>query len=152
MPQTKYIGWVPQPDTIKRIGRIHTLLYRATFGIIGQRMDGLDVLLLTTIGKQSGRARCVPLPYFRDRDRYLLVASFGGNPKNPAWLANIAAEPRVRVQLGARRWEAHASIAQADERERLWRDITTEYPRYANYQTKTARAIPVVVLARADSR
>jgi deazaflavin-dependent oxidoreductase (nitroreductase family) len=146
VPQTKYIAWVPRPNMIKRIGRIHTFLYRATLGLIGGRLDGLDVLLLTTRGRRTGRSRCVPLPFFRDGARYLLVASFGGNPKNPAWLTNLVADPRVRLQLGARRWQAHARVAQGDERERLWRDITREFPRYLAYQTKTARTIPVVVI------
>jgi deazaflavin-dependent oxidoreductase (nitroreductase family) len=146
MPQTKYIAYVPAPNSIKRIGKIHAWLYRATGGIIGSRVDGLDILLLTTIGERSGRARCVPLPYFRDGARYLLVASFGGNPKNPAWLSNLIAKPDVQLQLGRRRWHARAQLAQGQERDRLWGAITYEYPRYLAYQTKTARIIPIVVI------
>jgi deazaflavin-dependent oxidoreductase (nitroreductase family) len=146
MPQTTYIAYVPPPNAIKRIGKIHTWLYRATFGLIGARLDGLDVLLLTTIGKQSGLPRCVPLPYFRDGSRYLLVASFGGNPKDPAWVANVLADPNVEVQLGRRRWRTRARVAEGEERDRLWADITREFPRYAVYQTKTPRKIPVLVI------
>jgi F420H(2)-dependent quinone reductase len=146
MPQTEYIRWVPSPNNIKRIGKIHTLLYRCTFGLIGARMDGLDVLLLTTIGRKSGRSYCVPLPYFRDGERYLVVASYGGNTRNPAWVANIAANPTVHVQCGARRWTARARVAEGAERARLWADITHEFPRYAVYQTKTPREIPVIVV------
>jgi deazaflavin-dependent oxidoreductase (nitroreductase family) len=146
MPQTEYIRWVPSQNNIRRIGKIHTFLYRYTFGLIGARMDGLDVLLLTTVGNKSGRSRCVPLPYFRDGERYLLVASYGGNARNPAWVANIVANPAVEVQRGARRWTARAHVAQGAERARLWADITREFPRYAVYQTKTTREIPVIVL------
>jgi deazaflavin-dependent oxidoreductase (nitroreductase family) len=146
MPQTRYIRWVPSPNNIKRIGKLHTLLYRCTFGLIGARMDGLDVLLLTTVGKKSGRPHCVPLPYFRDAERLLVVASYGGNARNPAWVSNIAANPDVQVQRGPRRWTTRAHVAQGAERERLWANITREFPRYAVYQTRTSREIPVIVL------
>lgn len=151
MPQTKYIRWVPAPRTIKRIDKIHTFLYVCTAGLVGGRMDGLDILLLTTTGKKTGRARRVALPFFRDGDRYLVVASFGGNPKNPAWFTNLVADPRVRVQRGSERWSARAEVAQGAERERLWAAITREFPRYAAYQTKTPRKIPVVVLGAPPS-
>jgi deazaflavin-dependent oxidoreductase (nitroreductase family) len=146
MPQTRYIKWVPSPNNIKRIGKIHTLLYRWTLGLIGARMDGLDVLLLTTVGSKSGRSHCVPLPYFRDGERYLVVASYGGNTRNPAWVANIVANSTVQVQRGARRWTARGYVAHGAERGRLWADITREFPRYAVYQTRTPREIPVIVL------
>jgi F420H(2)-dependent quinone reductase len=146
MPHDKYIAYVPPPNAIKRIGKVHTWLYRATFGLIGSRLDGLDVLLLTTIGKKSGQARCVPMPYFRAGADYVLVASFGGSAQNPAWLGNLIAQPRVDVQVGRKRWVAHARIAQGAERDRLWADITYEHPRYLGYQTRTTRIIPIVVL------
>jgi deazaflavin-dependent oxidoreductase (nitroreductase family) len=146
MPQTRYIRWVPSADNIKRIGKIHTLLYRCTFGLIGARLDGLDVLLLTTVGKQSGRSRCVPLPYFRDGERYLVVGSYGGGALNPAWVANIVANPTVQIQSGARRWTTRGRVVHGAERARLWADITREFPRYAAYQTRTTREIPVIVL------
>jgi deazaflavin-dependent oxidoreductase (nitroreductase family) len=145
-PQTNYIGWVPAPGNIKRIGKIHALLYAWTRGLLGGRVDGLDVLLLTTIGRKTRRARCVPLPYFRDGERFLVVASFGGNAANPAWVDNIRHDPEVEVQRGGRRWRTRARIAQDAERERMWSAITHEFPRYAVYQTKTERQIPVIVL------
>jgi F420H(2)-dependent quinone reductase len=146
MPQRWYIPWVPSANNIKRIGKLHVVLYRWTSGLIGARLDGLDVLLLTTIGAKSGVPRCIPLPYFRDGDRYLVVASYGGNRVNPHWIANIHANPRVEVQLRGKQWTARARVSEGAERERLWKDITTEFPRYAKYQSKTARPIPVVVL------
>jgi deazaflavin-dependent oxidoreductase (nitroreductase family) len=146
MPQTKYIRWVPAPNNIKRIGKIHTLLYVWTRGLVGARLDGMDVLLLTTKGRKSGLERCVPLPYFRDGERFLVVASFGGNVANPAWVANILSDPDVEVQRGGRRWRTRARVAQGEERARLWNSITYEFPRYAAYQLKTEREIPVIVL------
>lgn len=146
MPQKWYIPWVPAPNTIKRIDKIHTLLYEWTSGVIGSRLDGLDILLLTTTGKKTGVARRVPLPYFRDGSRYLLVGSFGGSPTNPAWVANLSANPHVSVQCGRLRWDTRALVAEGEERERLWSGITYDFPRYAKYQTKTERRIPVIVL------
>jgi deazaflavin-dependent oxidoreductase (nitroreductase family) len=146
MPQTRFISWVPAPTTIKRIDKVHTFLYRATFGLVGSRLDGLRVLLLTTRGRRTGRARRVPLPYFRDGDRYLLVGSFGGGAQNPAWIGNLLADPEVQVQSGWRRWQARARMTEGAERARLWANIAREFPRYADYQAMTSREIPVVVL------
>ena len=148
MPQTKYIRFVPSASWIKRIDKIHVPLYRLTAGFLGSRVDGLDILLLTTVGKKTGLARTVPLPYFRDGSRYLLIASFGGNDKNPAWVANLKATPRVELQVGPRKFASTAQIAEGAERERLWGQVTHDYPRYLAYQEKTSRQIPVVVLTR----
>ena len=146
MPQTKYFRFVPSADWIKRIGKLHVPLYRLTRGLIGRRVDGLDILLLTTTGKKTGLPRTVPLPYFRDGARYVLVASFGGNAKNPAWLANLSATPRVEVQVGARKFVSRALVTEGAERERIWGQVTYDFPRYLVYQQKTARQIPVVVI------
>jgi deazaflavin-dependent oxidoreductase (nitroreductase family) len=88
------------------------------------------------------------MPYFRAGSDYLLVASFGGNAKNPAWLGNLVVNPDVHVQVGRQRFAARARVAQGAERDRLWADITHEHPRYLGYQTRTSRVIPVVVLER----
>jgi deazaflavin-dependent oxidoreductase (nitroreductase family) len=146
MPQTKYIRWVPTPETIKRIAKLHVPLYRATWGILGGRVDGLDILLLTTLGKKTGLLRTVPLPYFRDGERYVLIASFGGNSKNPAWYNNLQAQPEVELQVGRKRMKACAKVADGAERERIWSRVTHDFPRYLRYQAQTARLIPVVVL------
>jgi deazaflavin-dependent oxidoreductase (nitroreductase family) len=152
MPQTKYIRFVPRASWIKRIGKIHTPLYRLSGGLLGGRVDGLDILLLTTIGKKSGLPRTVPLPYFRDGSRYVLVASFGGYDKNPAWLGNLKATPRVEVQVGSAKFTSHAQVAEGAERERIWNQVTHDFPRYLEYQKKTQRQIPVVILERAAAK
>lgn len=151
VPQTNYISWIPAPQNIKRIGKIHTWLYVKTGGVIGSRLDGMDVLLLTTIGHRSGAPRCVPLPYFRVAGRLVVVASFGGNAKNPAWIANIQKQPEVKVQRGRKCWDARARIAEGEERAQIWAELTHEFPRYANYQTLTERLIPLVVIEPADA-
>ena len=146
-----YIRWVPGVRAMKRMGRVHAWLYRGTRGAIGARADGLDMLLLTTRGRRTGLLRTTPLPFFRDAGDLLLIASFGGNPRNPDWLGNLIAEPKVRVQVRGRMDEALARVAEGAERQRLWDAITAEQPRYVDYQARTQRAIPLVVLAGAAS-
>ena len=145
-PQTDYVQWVPKPGLMKRMGHWHATLYRLTGGLLGGRMDGLEMMLLTTTGRKSGKPRTVPLPYFRDGAHYVLIASYGGNPRNPAWLDNIAANGEVTIQIRFRRAKARAVVADDAERDRIWRDITALYPRYLAYQEKTPRRIPVVVI------
>ena len=147
-PQTDYVKWVPKPALMKRMGHWHVTMYRLTGGLLGGRMDGLEMLLLTTTGRKTGKARTVPLPYFRDGTRYVLIASYGGNLRNPAWLDNIAANGDVSIQVGFRRARAHAVVAGDSERDRIWRDITALYPRYLAYQEKTPRRIPIVVMEK----
>lgn len=144
--QTRYIRWVPAPQNIKRIGRLHALLFVATGGWIGRRVDGLDILLLTTRGRRSGRRRTVPLPYFRIGGQILVVASYGGNARDPAWLHNLRQEPQVEVQRGFRRTAARARILMDAERAGPWAELAHAFPRYAGYQAQTTRQIPLVVL------
>lgn len=151
MPQTNYISWIPAPQNIKRIGKIHTWLYVKTGGLIGSRLDGMDVLLLTTIGHRSGDPRCVPLPFFSVGGRLIVVASFGGNAKNPLWITNITKQPEVKVQRGRKCWDARARVSEGEERVELWKELTHEFPRYANYQTLTERLIPLVVIEPPDA-
>ncbi|MGH0031186.1 MAG: nitroreductase family deazaflavin-dependent oxidoreductase [Myxococcota bacterium] len=149
MARRDYIRWVPGERVMKWVGRIHTFLYRLTRGIVGARADGHDMLLLTTRGRRSGRLRTTPLPYFAAGGDLVLVASFGGNDRNPAWLGNLRAEPKVKLQVRGRAGEAEARVAEGDERAALWDEITREHPRYLEYQRLTSRQIPLVVLGGA---
>ncbi|MAE94265.1 MAG: hypothetical protein CL910_06355 [Deltaproteobacteria bacterium] len=135
---------------MKRIGRFHTWLFRRTGGRIGGRVDGLDVLLLTVRGRRSGLPRTQPLPYFHDSqhpgERLVLLASFGGNERDPDWCRNLDEDPEVKVRLKQASGKGSARRAAGEERTRLWREITEEHPRYLAYQDKTRREIPVVVI------
>lgn len=144
-----YIRWIPSERVMKWVGRIHTALYKATRGVLGARADGLDMLLLTTRGRRTGRLRTTPLPWFRSGDDLLLIASFGGSERDPAWLANLRAEPQVRIQVRGRKGRVHARVAEGPEREALWKEVTARHPRYLEYQDRTDRRIPVVVLTGA---
>ncbi|MEV1143357.1 nitroreductase family deazaflavin-dependent oxidoreductase [Micromonospora sp. NPDC049799] len=133
-------GWVA--DHIRR--------YVETDGAEGHEWrPGVFTLLLTTRGRRSGALRRTALIYGRDGDAYLVVASQGGDPKHPAWYLNLVDEPQVEVQVGAERFTARARTATAEEKPRMWAEMTGIWPAYDDYQAKTDREIPVVVLERA---
>jgi deazaflavin-dependent oxidoreductase (nitroreductase family) len=127
-------------------GKEHVDRYRETGGEEGHDWKGTVTLLLTTTGRRSGEERTTPLIYQRNGDRYVIVASQGGADEHPAWYLNLSADPNVEVQVKDDRFEATASTAEGEERERLWELMTATWPAYDRYQTKTDRQIPVVVL------
>jgi len=106
----------------------------------------LPTLLLTTTGRRSGKARTMPLIYGESGGSYVIVASKGGAPQHPAWYLNLDAAPEVDVQVGTKRFTAKARTASGEERQRLWQQMAEIYPPYFDYQMKTDREIPVVVL------
>jgi deazaflavin-dependent oxidoreductase (nitroreductase family) len=103
-------------------------------------------LLLTTTGRKSGEKFIFPLFYGADDDRYFVIASKGGAPQHPGWYRNIVANPDVEVQVGTKKLKARARTAEGEERVRLWKKAVEFWPPYADYQLKTERQIPVVVL------
>jgi deazaflavin-dependent oxidoreductase (nitroreductase family) len=132
--------------TFKVASRLHSAVYRISGGKAGGRMGTLDVLLLTTTGRKSGKQRTVPLLYTSDDDSLVVIGSKGGTPENPAWYLNLSADPHATVTLGRETRAVTARTAEGEERERLWRRMADAYPSYDTYQTKTSRRIPVVVL------
>lgn len=126
----------------------HLALYRLTRGRIGARLGTLQVLLLTTRGRRSGRERTAPLVYFQEGERWVLIASNGGQPHDPQWWRNLQAEPTARVQIGPETHRVRARLAGPEERARLWPRVKQQNPAYAGYETRTSREIPVVLLER----
>jgi deazaflavin-dependent oxidoreductase (nitroreductase family) len=110
---------------------------------------GRSLLLLTTKGAKTGAERTNPLAYTRDGDRFVIVASKGGAPTNPAWYHNLRTHPDVTVEVGPERFPARATIARDAERRRLYDQHAAKMPAFAEYERRTARKIPVVVLERA---
>jgi len=108
--------------------------------------EGSEILILTTTGRRSGRRIPVPLIFGRDGGNYVLVASRGGAPRHPGWFLNLREKPEVGVQVKAQRFGARARVAEGEERERLWRLMNGIWRHYDEYQTRTDREIPVVVL------
>jgi deazaflavin-dependent oxidoreductase (nitroreductase family) len=131
---------------------VDRLLLRVSAGrlssALGTRLRQ-HVVLLTTTGARSGRPRTVPLLALFDGDDVVLVASRGGHPRHPGWYLNLRANPRVSVTFRGRRRARLAREAEGAAREALWRKVVALYPGYADYQARTARRIPVIVLSAA---
>ncbi len=130
-------------------GQEHVKRYVETDGAEGHDWEGTQVLILTTTGRKSGEQRSTPLIYGQSGDRYMVVASKGGAPDHPAWYKNLSAQPEVTVQVRDDKFKAHARTATAEEKPELWSIMTEAWPAYDEYQEKTDRDIPVVVLERA---
>ena len=124
----------------------HIRAYVESDGRKGHRWRGLPTLLLTTRGRKSGKLRRTALIYGKDGDNYIVVGSRGGNAKHPAWYLNLVENPQVEVQVGAEKFSAKAHTASDDEKARLWPLMVSIFPTYEDYQNKTERAIPLVVL------
>jgi deazaflavin-dependent oxidoreductase (nitroreductase family) len=127
-------------------GQEHVERYRATDGREGHEWEGTVTLLLTTTGRTSGQPRTTPLIYGRDGERFVVVASKGGADEPPAWYRNLEADPDVAVQVKGERFRARARTATPEEKARLWPVMTAEWPAYDDYQRRTSRDIPIVVL------
>jgi deazaflavin-dependent oxidoreductase (nitroreductase family) len=130
---------------LRVIGPVHNAIYRLSGGKVAGRMGDAPVLLLSVIGRKSGKRRTTPLLYGRDGDNHVVIASMGGAPKHPAWYLNLQ-EQEAEIEVGRERLRARARDAEGEERDRLWAHMVALFPNYAEYQTKTERRIPVVVL------
>ena len=126
----------------------HARKYIETNGEEGHIWRGVPTLLLTTTGKRTGEPYTTPLIYGTDGDRYVIVASRGGAPEHPQWYRNLVAEPMVGLQVKAHKFQARARTASAEEKPALWRMMAGIWPAYDEYQAKTERDIPVVILER----
>jgi len=130
---------------LRAMSGLNTALYRLTGGKVANRMGKAPILLLTLAGRKSGKRRTTPLLYGRDGDNYVVIASMGGAPKHPAWYHNLQGQ-EAEIQVGRKRLRVRARDAEGEERERLWALMVSLYPPYDDYQKKTERRIPVVVL------
>jgi len=110
------------------------------------------MLILTTKGRRSGRVHRVPLGYLMEQDSYVVIASYRGSPKHPAWYLNLLNEPQAIVQVNRSRLAVVARIADAEARERLWTRLVTKTPLYQRFQDHTSRQIPMVYLTPVPSR
>jgi deazaflavin-dependent oxidoreductase (nitroreductase family) len=130
-------------------GEEHVRRYIETDGEEGYTWrEGSPILLLTTTGRKSGKEHTMPLIFGEADGSQVLVASRGGAPEHPAWYLNLEANPEVGVQVKGDVFRARARTAEGEERERLWKAMNEIWPHYDEYQTKTTRQIPVVVLDR----
>ena len=123
--------------------------FRANGGKVGGRHAGRPLLLLHTTGARTGQPRVNPVMYQAVGDSYAIFATHGGAPTSPDWYHNLVANPRATVELGTETFEVNARLAQADERGPIWTRQKEEYPIFAEYEQRTSRQIPVVILERA---
>jgi deazaflavin-dependent oxidoreductase (nitroreductase family) len=133
-------------------GPEHVRRYKETEGKEGHSWNDTQTLLLTTTGRQSGESRVSPLIYDLHRGDYVIVASKGGAPDDPAWFKNIKADPEVEVQVWGDKFQARARVATPEERTTIWPKMAAEWPDYDNYQRKTDREIPIVILEREGAK
>jgi deazaflavin-dependent oxidoreductase (nitroreductase family) len=122
--------------------------FRANGGRVGGLFANTPLLLLTTIGAKSGQPRTTPLAYTTDGDHLLIIASKAGAPTNPDWYYNLLANPVVTIEVGTERFQARAVAAEEQERERLYNQMAERLPQFAEYQRKTSRQIPLIILER----
>lgn len=122
--------------------------FRANGGKVTGVFAGRPLLLLTSTGARSGQPRTMPLVYTTDGDRFVVIASKGGAPTNPDWYHNLVANPVATVELPGETFQARATMAEGEERQRLYDAQAALMPAFADYQRKTTRQIPVVILER----
>ena len=137
-PGGRPVGWQKE----------HMQRYLETNGEDGHIWNGRPTLLLTTTGRKSGQQHTTPLIYGESDGRYLVIGSRGGAPQHPQWYQNLVVNPEVEVQVKGDRFKARAHTATADEKPPLWDLMVGVYPSFAEYQTRTEREIPVIVLER----
>ena len=145
----------PAMGLIRAAGAIHRFVIVSSGGRLGTDLLDHPILLLSTIGRRSGKQRTQPLMYLREAHCYLVAASFGGHDQDPAWLTNIKANPHARIMAEGREMPVVATIATPDERERLWPRFLSLSAAYEKYQHSTNRVIPIVKLcppARVEPR
>ena len=121
-------------------------LYTSTGGRIGGRMNGGDVLLLTTTGRKSGKRRTTPLIYIMDGPAYVVTASAGGADKHPAWFFNVRSNSQATIQVKDKRMNVVGEVAGPEKKAELWARLVAAMPFYAGYQKRTSREIPMVIL------
>ena len=129
--------------------KAHTKIYEMTDGRIGST-SRRPMLLLSVLGRKSGKIRTTPLVYFRDSGRYVVVGSDGAARRDPQWWKNLLVDPRASVRVGRRKFAVVATLAVDEERERLWEIGKGVNPAWASYQQRTQRSLPVVLLSPPD--
>jgi len=136
----------------KHFGKVHAFVYRASGGLLGARMGWIDVALVETVGRRSGRSRTVPIACYPYRDSIVLSASNSGMDRHPAWYLNLQAHPEVNVQLGRERFRAVAEDVPDSDRPALWEKIVQLNKHQGEYLAQTSRKIPLVWLRRIDPK
>lgn len=138
----------PDVETVNAFNKSIIDEFRANDGKVGGQFANADLLLLHTTGAKSGHPRVSPLAYFRIDGKLIIIGSFAGAPVSPAWVHNLRANPRARVEIGTETFDVIAHELPADERAALFDKVTAAAPGFAEYQAKTTRVIPLFELKR----
>lgn len=141
---------IADPRAIDDLNQAVIKEFRANNGNVSGPMEGMPVLLLTMTGAKTGRTLTRPLCYSRDGDQIVIIASYGGSPRNPPWYHNLLANPVVTVEVGTEKFKARAAESSGAERQRLFDAQAQLMPFFNDYQKKTKRQIPVLTLTRLD--
>jgi F420H(2)-dependent quinone reductase len=131
---------------LKPLMAVSVFLYRLTGGKFGGHVQGLPVLLLTTIGRRTGKQRTIPLGYFEHDGYYVITASNAGFDTHPSWFHNLKSQPQVGLQIGNKQLAAVAEPANPKLRKQLWAQLVERAPGYGAYKKRTTREIPIVLL------
>lgn len=137
---------MPDTDTINAFNKSIIDEFRTNAGKVGGQFANADLLLLHTTGAKSGQPRVSPLAYFRIDGKLIIIGSFAGSPVSPAWVHNLRANPRARVEIGTEQFPVTARELPSDERDALFEKVTAAAPGFAEYQSKTSRVIPLFEL------
>jgi deazaflavin-dependent oxidoreductase (nitroreductase family) len=129
---------------------VHAGVYRATGGKLFGRMGKSPILILNTVGRKSGKKRATPLLYAVDGENFVIIASKGGAPSHPAWYLNLMANPDATVEVKGREVRVTAEQVEGEEKMHLWQKMAELYPTYDDYQKKTERQIPLLILRPTD--
>ena len=140
----------PAKLALKLGSGVHSGVYRATKGKLLGRMGKSPILLLNTVGRKTGQKRTTPLLYAMDGENFVLIASKGGAPTHPAWHLNLMANPDSTVEIGDRKLRVRAEEVGGEEKARLWQKMVEMYSSYDDYQKKTNREIPLLLLHPRD--
>ncbi len=127
--------------------RFQVIVFRLTTGRAIAAMRGMPILLLTTVGRKTGKQRTTPLVYIRDGEKYVVTASNNGRDTDPAWYRNLLANPDVAIEIPGQRIRARAAVASPAEHEKFWANLVARAPFFEGYRKGTSRAIPMVLLA-----
>ena len=138
------------PRAMDELNQAVTKEFRANKGKVSGPMEGMPVLLLTMTGAKTRRTLTRPLCYSRDGERLVIIASYGGSPRNPPWYHNLPANPVVTVEVGTEKFTARAAETSSAERQRLFDAQARLMPFFKDYQKKNRRKIPVLTLTRVD--
>ena len=137
-----------QPDELREFNKSIIEEFRENAGIVGGMFEGANLLLLTTTGAKSGLSRTNPLAYMKDGERYIIFASYEGNPKNPPWYYNVKADPAVKLEVGSDSFTCTAREVDEPERTSLYASMVEKMPEFAEYESRTERTIPVIAVTR----